>query len=119
MTRPRFFLIVYPFTMLGLISYVLFLGGGFLLERYGEAGGIPDLLVGVWRVLIAPAYTATLAVALLGAMFFGSVETTPLWYPWISLPLHLVPFIVLDLLVFSHRTPRWQDQRGEPEQGHR
>lgn len=92
----------FPFTTLWLVSYLVMAGGGLLMEQYGEAS-IPSWLLVVWRILIVPAYMAMLAVSLLGAMLFGSVEATPAWYPWISLPLQVAPFVAVDLLLSGPR----------------
>lgn len=84
-----------PFTLLGLLSTALLVGGSFVFEHFGRP---PFVLHFIWNALILPAYLTMLVTVNVGIAIFGSHEAVPTWFSVIEFPLRLVPFVLADAM---------------------
>src|SRR5688572_24527660 len=93
-------LIRWPFTVFGLLSFVLLV--------LSARGAIP--VEGVWRALIVVPYLIHLLIVMLAVLLFGPVEPGPQWllavFVVLTFPLRFLPFVLADYLLTRIRHQR-------------
>lgn len=76
----------FPFTTVGILSFGVFLAGAF-------SDSVP--FADIARILVIPAWISRMGVVVLGVLLFP--PSPPDWYWIVSAPLHLAPFVLLDV----------------------
>jgi hypothetical protein len=87
----------FPFTILGLLTIVMFLVGEWLNSANVEGTAV-DIYYSLLRLLIIPLWVMRYFVVVIGQVLFDAGERFPAWFNIITMPIHLVPYFVMDLL---------------------